>query len=248
MLAASTDVIGLIAYPRAAGAGSRTTIIPSSRPTTAARNAVSSGISSCSSSTSPLLATSRSCRSARSGVSEEFASGTMTMSFWPVSISTRICATPVGPATVVTALVSTPPSRRPPRTVSRKRSSPTQPIIVEEPPARAAASAWLAPLPPSTRVNDSPITVSPGTGSRLPNAVTSAVMLPTTTTLEATVVTMTPHSCGLGQSVFGSARALTHEQPAGPGGSGAAVLGQVRPVERGAARQHSTQERRWPGR
>ena len=88
----------------------------------------------------------------------------MTMSFWPLAESTRMWATPVGPGTVVMPAVPTPPSCRPLSTMSRNRSSPTQPMIVEVAPARAAASAWFAPLPPSTSVNVSPRTVSPGTG------------------------------------------------------------------------------------
>ena len=49
-------------------------------------------------------------------------------------------------------------------------------------PARAAARAWFAPLPPSTIEKRSPITVSPGRGSGDANAVRSALMLPTTAT------------------------------------------------------------------
>lgn len=103
------------------------------------------------------------------------------MSFSP-DASTRMCATPVRPSTVRTSSSSTPYDRRPSRTISRNGSRPTQPASHVRAPARADATAWFAPLPPSTRVKSSPSTVSPRRGNRALNAVTSAVMLPTTRT------------------------------------------------------------------
>ena len=60
--------------------------------------------------------------------------------------------------------------------------APTAPTIVVRAPARAAATAWLAPLPPRTDVKRVPKTVSPGRGSGEAAAVRSTLMLPTTTT------------------------------------------------------------------
>ena len=104
------------------------------------------------------------------------------MSFWAVAVSTRMCAIPVGPSTATTADVSTPASVRPVRARSANASFPTAPIITVDAPARAAAMAWFAPLPPSTMENRSPTTVSPGRGAGEANAVRSTLMLPTTAT------------------------------------------------------------------
>src|ERR1700712_4088987 len=49
-------------------------------------------------------------------------------------------------------------------------------------PRRAAATAWLAPLPPGTVTNDCPASVSPARGRRGARVTRSMVRLPTITT------------------------------------------------------------------
>ena len=89
-----------------------------------------------------------------------------TMVFSPAS-STVISASPVGaPSIRCTWRASTPSSRS---AASRKSppSSPRRaPTNVTSCPRRAAATAWLAPLPPAWRCGEPPSTVSPGAGSR----------------------------------------------------------------------------------
>ena len=60
----------------------------------------------------------------------------------------------------------TPASRSPARASSAIGSPPTAATIVTSAPSRAHATAWFAPLPPGTRANVAPPTVSPGSGSR----------------------------------------------------------------------------------
>ena len=51
-----------------------------------------------------------------------------------------------------------------------------------EAPARAAATAWFAPLPPPVTRKSPPLTVSPGAGRCGTRTVMSVFVLPTTTT------------------------------------------------------------------
>ncbi len=59
-------------------------------------------------------------------------------------------------------------------------SSPTAAIIRTAAPARAAATAWLAPLPPPWRSNVPPVTVSPARGSDGSRTTRSWLTDPTT--------------------------------------------------------------------
>src|SRR3954471_16202473 len=63
-----------------------------------------------------------------------------------------------------------------------KASSPSRPISVVGAPSLAAATAWLAPLPPGKYSTELPATVSPIFGCRLAVATTSMLMLPATNT------------------------------------------------------------------
>ena len=63
---------------------------------------------------------------------------------------------------------------------------PTAAIIVTSAPSRAHATAWFAPLPPGTRANVAPPTVSPGSGSRSTRATRSRFTEPTTVIRAAT--------------------------------------------------------------
>lgn len=92
------------------------------------------------------------------------APGTTTIAL-PPSSSTTMCAVPVGPSTVRRWSVVTPECSRVERSRGPKPSLPTAPIIETVAPARAAAIAWLAPLPPGIVRNSLPVTVSPRRGA-----------------------------------------------------------------------------------
>src|SRR4029079_5945537 len=76
-----------------------------------------------------------------------------------------------------------PASRSPASASSAWESDPTQPTNRTSAPSRAAATAWLAPLPPGKRSNVAPLTVSPGRGSRSTRATRSRLTDPTTVRL-----------------------------------------------------------------
>lgn len=73
-------------------------------------------------------------------------------------------------------------ARRWARSWAAAGSSPNAPENCTCAPARAAATAWLAPFPPGVRVNDAASTVSPGRGSASTTNVRSMFTLPTTHT------------------------------------------------------------------
>ena len=87
---------------------------------------------------------------------------------------------PVGPSTCLTNAVSTPKSSRASVAKSVKTSVPTQLTSVLEVPARAAATAWLEPLPPRMILKSSPRIDSPGSGSLSAKATRSIEIPPTT--------------------------------------------------------------------
>jgi hypothetical protein len=77
--------------------------------------------------------------------------------------STVMSAVPVSPAVMRVASV-TPAPRRLLRSSAPASSSPSSATNVVAAPARAAATAWLAPLPPGCRAPPVASTVSPGAG------------------------------------------------------------------------------------
>ena len=114
------------------------------------------------------------------GPASRFAPGATVMMFSP-PLSTVIMASPVGtPRTVRTAASLTPSATRAARSALPKSSSPTQPAISTSPPSRAAATAWLAPLPPGAKAAAPPSTVAPGAGSRGTVTEMSMFRLPST--------------------------------------------------------------------
>src|SRR5215211_5042821 len=118
-----------------------------------------------------------------SGPKERLAPGETMMVFSPLGV-TVIKAEPVGtPERLSTRLASTPLSRRFFTSSSPKGSSPTLPNMATSAPRRAAATAWLAPLPPGKRESWAPVTVSPGSGRRLTLRTKSWLIEPTTNTL-----------------------------------------------------------------
>ena len=83
----------------------------------------------------------------------------MALSPW----ATWISATPVaGPSISRTPEQSTSLSARKARRLLAKASLPTAPIIAVGTPSRAAATAWLRPLPPGRNDTVAPSSVSPG--------------------------------------------------------------------------------------
>jgi hypothetical protein len=95
--------------------------------------------------------------------------------------STAIRATPDAPDTARTRVVSTPAERNRASNSTPNGSVPTAPMNAQTPPARAAATAWLAPLPPAITAKSRPTTVSPGRGSAGVLATRSMLTPPTTT-------------------------------------------------------------------
>ena len=163
-----------------AGAGFRITRAPASDAVLAAATTDSSGVSSCTRSTS-----SGERRSAQpaicSGARSALAPGATAMLFSPRS-STRMSATPERVcATRRTRSIAIPSAASAASVSSPSASSPRQATKVTDPPARAAATAWLAPFPPRAVKKSPPITVSPGRGSVETRTTMSVFELPTTT-------------------------------------------------------------------
>ena len=121
------------------------TVVPDCRASRAASSTVGSGISSCMSTTSDSVTIRRAA--SESSLRCEFASGATTIAF-SAAASTITTAVPLGPDTAETASVPTPLARRWASSVTAAASSPTEPTNCTCAPARAAATAWLAPFPP----------------------------------------------------------------------------------------------------
>lgn len=85
-----------------------------------------------------------------SGSSSWLAPEATAMAFSP-SASTMTAATPVGARPIASRLVSTPAWRRSAGASRPKSSSPMQPTSHVRSPSRAAATAWLPPLPSGAR-------------------------------------------------------------------------------------------------
>ena len=92
-------------------------------------------------------------------------------------------ATPVPSlGSVVTDAASMPSRCRRSRKSRPYSSSPSRPTTAVAAPARAAATAWLQPLPPRKRWKDVPATVSPGPGRLGTRTVRSVMKLASTAT------------------------------------------------------------------
>src|ERR1700733_1342978 len=133
------------------------------------------------------MTASASPTSTSAGVRRRLAPGATTITFSPVA-STRISATPDSPSSRATPVVST-PSRSSER--STRSSLPIRPTNRTVAPSRAAATAWLAPLPPGKRSNTASVTVSPGRGNRSQRATWSTFAEPTTVIRGGTSGTLT---------------------------------------------------------
>src|SRR5512143_2211509 len=87
------------------------------------------------------------------------------------------------PGSTNTKRVSIPSRSRLETTWAPYASSPTQLTNTTRPPALAAPTAWLAPLPPKVWANTASVTVSPSFGRRAIFMIRSTFELPTTTTV-----------------------------------------------------------------
>src|SRR3954471_9551794 len=78
-------------------------------------------------------------------------------------------------------------------------------------PERAAAMAWLAPLPPPKMAKVEPVTVSPASGALATRATRSVLMAPPTRTCPVVVT-----ACRLPDSRAGALRTRSREDRASP--------------------------------
>src|SRR5690606_329573 len=159
------------------GDGLRTNRPPGARQRTTSTT-VSSGSANCADTTREawkrLPAARTSC-----GASRPLAPGETTMLLSPDG-STVISATPVGAPPTSTPTVSTPADRCESSSSRPCASSPTRASRAVRAPSRAAATAWLAPLPPGWTARSEPSTVSPAAGRRSTPITRSALADPTT--------------------------------------------------------------------
>ena len=108
------------------------------------------------------------------------APGATAMQFSP-SCETKISAVPVGVSLAVKrASVLMPSAANCCRRAAAPASSPRHETKATSPPRRAAATAWLAPLPPLDCMKRASPTVSPGRGRCLTQAIMSMLVLPIT--------------------------------------------------------------------
>ena len=139
------------------------------RPASAARTAAV-GISWLTSTTSPgpTFAASSAAATSRRGRASRWRPGATAMTFSPSGCDEdqRDAGRHVRDASASPA-TSTPARReRRARARSPNASSPIAPMNATRAPSRAAATAWLPPLPPSCCANVAPLTVSPALGNR----------------------------------------------------------------------------------
>ncbi len=151
---------------------------PCARASSSPRWVAACGISCCSISTAPV-ASPASAKSASAGPIVPLAPGRMAMTFSPFW-STKIMAMPVAPSVARTCCSSTRSARRSLSASSAKLSDPTRANRRISDPARRAASAWFAPLPPGAEAKALPGMVSPGRGIRLTVPIRSRLVEPRT--------------------------------------------------------------------
>src|SRR5690606_4543556 len=161
-----------------AGAGFSTARAPPSRASSSARAMLSSGLSSWASTTAaPRRASAWDSTEATSR--SALAPAPITMLLRPPA-STKMPAVPVR-ALLAAARRSIPSSAARRRASAAPGSSPNAHRKVVAAPARAAAIAWLKPLPPGPLAY-SPASVAPGAGSSAQRHTWSTLNEPTTTT------------------------------------------------------------------
>src|ERR1035438_5424325 len=116
------------------------------------------------------------------GVSSKQAPGTTMIEFSPECASRRMAAAPVAVVVVSRWRVSMPSVLYRSRARSPKGSLPSLLMKLTRAPARAAATAWLEPLPPGPSWKELPMKVSPHAGSFSVRNARSATKLPMTVT------------------------------------------------------------------
>ncbi len=162
-----------------AGAALSATLTPAARAARACASTVSSGVSSCSSSHCTPSSGGR-CIGCRAML----APGATVMAF-SASSDRQMKAVPVGSCASRTTCSRTPASPSEASIGLAKSSSPrASSMRVSAPPARAQATAWLAPLPPGKVRNWRPSTVSPGAGTCAARTTKSRLAEPATRTVE----------------------------------------------------------------
>ena len=109
------------------------------------------------------------------------APGATTIMFCPPAPTTTTAAARA-PGRVIDAVIPAPLALRWSSNVRPAASSPTAATSVTSAPARAAATAWLPPLPPGSVRTADASTVSPGPGSAATSNTRSELTLPTTQT------------------------------------------------------------------
>ena len=186
-MASASVSFGVIAYSVSsspaesfeAGAGFRTTFLPSRYAIMAAASTVCIGISSCNRMIS-AASTASADRFRSLGVRCALAPGATTMQF-SASVSTVIRATPDGFfVSENTYEVSIPSSLNSWLAWCPKMSLPVLQMKETLPPRRATVTAWLAPLPPGFMKKVPPMTVSPGRGKCPVQMTISVFELPIT--------------------------------------------------------------------
>jgi hypothetical protein len=163
------------------GAGFRSTRAPAARPRRIASTTAASGTSSEQSTTSRGPSSGRFRRTSRA-VRRAFAPGETTIAFSarPRPLSrTAIIATPPATRAVTARLQSIPSPSSSRRRAWLCASTPKAPKNTTRAPAREAATAWLAPLPPANVSRSPPSTVSPGPAKRATRTTRSVFELPT---------------------------------------------------------------------
>src|SRR6185437_7100925 len=154
-----------------------------------------------------------------------------TMMRFSPSAATRISAAPVGASRITrTPEVCTPNVLKLRMVSAPSRSPPTAATISTLAPHRAAATAWLAPLPPNPMSKPVPNTVSPPLGTTSLMNCRSVLALPTTTMRGLSATVRSPVEWAWRSDVLH--RLALHERdvedgcPAGNRGAGHALLQQ----------------------
>ena len=161
--------------PSGAGAALTTSRAPVRTASSPAARWTAGGISFC-------VTMTRASTSPAGSATRVLAPWATTMVFSPRA-STWMNAVPVGtPASRRSHRMSTPAASRASACLRPASSSPTAPAIATRTPPRAAATAWLAPLPPHEVASSEARSVSPGSGSRSTDTTTSSLTDPTTST------------------------------------------------------------------
>src|SRR5688500_4942875 len=201
--------------------------VPFPAATSTARRTTSSGTSIWATSTraSPMDPEASSTSSA---VRRRFAPGATVIAFSPSGVTVMKAAPVDEPGTSFTRVVSTPLSASDLTSGPPKPSSPTRPRKATLAPRRAAAAAWLAPLPPLWVARRASVTVSPGAGRRSTLRTKSWFIEPTTKT--SATLSLLSRLLSLAQELWDFGVDHHLEQVRSPGAHGALDCGEQIPM------------------